>query len=302
MNLDRKETELRNHDSGRDPGGAVSGTGSTAVMDDAAKTAELRRQGEEFYSLGMFQEAIHVWTRILFLDRGNAEARQRIEAAKRAVAERHRELDSKAAEASRLLESGDVEGARSLLGSVLSVDSCHADAVALTAKLAAIERRAELSEIQPPQGSAGELAGPAKGILLRVPKGQPPPARRVGASRLKMTAFLLGAVLAFAASALYLLENWDSLVSDGTFGRGALSAGARVEHPPTPVPDLSEIHYYHGVRLFQQERYREALAELDRLDGASPWIVEARSLTMRIEERLLRGTIEASPPTLEGSK
>jgi hypothetical protein len=61
------------------------------------------------------------------------------------------------------------------------------------------------------------------------------------------------------------------------------------------VPDLSELHYYNGVRLFQQERYREALAELGRVDGASPFVADARRLTVRIEERLLRGSVDMDP-------
>jgi hypothetical protein len=93
--LDRKETELRSDEASK-PAGPVS--------DVAAKTEELALQGEELYRQGLFQQAIHVWTRILFLDRTNLEARGAIERAKRDIAERQRRLDLEIAEAARLLE------------------------------------------------------------------------------------------------------------------------------------------------------------------------------------------------------
>jgi cytochrome c-type biogenesis protein CcmH/NrfG len=290
--LDRKETELRTDEAGK-PAGPVS--------DVAAKTEELGLQGEELYRQGLFQQAIHVWTRILFLDRTNLEARGAIERAKRDIAERQRRLDLEIAEAARLFEEGDVEASRLRVRSVLSVDASHPEANLLAQEIAAHERRSEIARETPRGASEEAPAAPAKGIVLRVPKAPQSshPAERPVASGLKMVFFVTAAVVLFSASALYLYANWDSLVSDGAFGHTGVHA------PPSaveirPVPDLSELRYMNGARLFAQGRYREALAELGRVDRVSPVIGPARSLILRIEERLLRESPEAAGSTADG--
>jgi hypothetical protein len=283
--LDRKETELRSDEAGKSAG---------PISDVASKTEELSLQGEEFYRQGLFQQAIHVWTRILFLDRANLEARGAIERAKRDIAERQRRLDLEIVEAARLLEEGEVEASRLRVRSVLTVDASHPEANLLAQEIATLDRRSEIARETPRESSQEAPAAPAKGIVLRVPKSQASssPAERPIASGLKMAFFVMAGVLLFSASALYLYANWDSLVSDGAFVHPGVHAP-----PPAveiqPVPDLSELRYMNGARLFAQGRYREALSELSRVDRVSPVIGPARSLILRIEERLLREAPEA---------
>jgi hypothetical protein len=283
--LDRKETELRTDETG-----SVAGP----LGDVASKTEELARAGEEFYRQGLFQEAIHVWTRILFLDRANLEARGAIERAKRDIAEQQRRLDLETVEAARLLENGDVEASRLRVRSVLSVDASHPEANLLAREIAAVDRRSEMARETRADSSEEDPAGPAKGIVLRVPKARASTtAGRPVASGVKMAFFVTAAVVLFSASAWYLYANWDSLVSDGAFGHpGTYAPMGPVE--VGPVPDLSELRYMNGARLFAQGRYREALSELSRVDRVSPLVGPARSLILRIEERLLRGASEGA--------
>lgn len=287
--MDRKETELRTDEAGK-PAGPIGNA--------ACKTEELAATGEELYRQGRFQEAIHVWTRILFLDRANLEARGAIERAKRDIAERQRRLDLETVEAARLLEEGDLEASRLRVRAVLSVDASHPEANLLAREIAALDRRSEVAR-EPPRESVEEAAtAPARGIVLRVPRT--PVSKPTGslpiASGLKMAFFVMAAVLLFSASALYLYANWDSLVSDGAFGHPG-GRGPAPEVEMQPVPDLSELRYMNGARLFAQGRYREALSELSRVDRASPVIGPARSLILRIEERLLRGVSETAGST-----
>lgn len=278
----------------------------------ASRIAELNRQGQSHYAEGRYEEAIHVWTRILFFDRGNGDARKGIEAARKDVAERQRRLDLDVAEASRLFETADLDGARRLVRSVLAADASHSEAVALAAKLAALERR-----LEPAAGATGgitEERASSRGILLRVSRGKPSTGAQGSsvATRIGMAAFVLGALAVFAASALYLEDNWDSLVSGGAFGRTSAPASVPAVDPrDLPVPRLSDLHYFKGVRLFEQDRYREALGELSRVDRGSPYAADARSLIVRIEERLLRdgsepshgaGPAEANPAAPRGTE
>jgi hypothetical protein len=105
-----------------------------------------------------------------------------------------------------------------------------------------------------------------------------------------MAAFLLGALLLFGVSAFHLSRNWESIVSDGAFGpKAGPTTAVLPDHLAVSAPDLSRLRYYNGERLFAQGRYLEALAELRRVDRDSTVVGEARSLILRIEDRLLRG-------------
>jgi hypothetical protein len=111
-----------------------------------------------------------------------------------------------------------------------------------------------------------------------------------------MAAFLFGALCLFAAGALYVHLNWDFLVSQGPLGGARDSRSGPAEDldippPPTPV----ELHYFNASNLYAQGRYREALAELRRVDRRSPSFSAARGLILRIEEKLLRGADDGHP-------
>jgi hypothetical protein len=108
-----------------------------------------------------------------------------------------------------------------------------------------------------------------------------------------MAFFLLAAVLVFASGALYLRLNWESIVSDGAFGtNGPLDARTPLQRELPFVPDAGEMRYFNAERLAANGRYREALDELARIDRSAPIADKARSLTLRIEERLLRGVFD----------
>jgi tetratricopeptide (TPR) repeat protein len=300
--LDRRETDFK--------------TSELVVRNDdnreaPPKSFELLRQGEDLYLRGLYHQAIHVWTRVLFLDRGNPEARLRIDKAKEAVAEVQRRLDAEIAEARGLFGAGEIETARERVRSVLAADASHGEAVQLGAAIEALERRNEAPQessrdvdslaapkTTPAQGVVFP-ATPAQGVVFRVPKGSRHPSHRVGrpaTSRFKMTAFLLGTLLLFAVSAFYLRDNWEAIVSDGAFDRPAsLATSVLPDRLASSVPDLSQLRYYNGERLFAQGRYREALAELRLVDRESTVMEEARSLILRIEDRLLRGPTAPGP-------
>jgi len=290
--LDRRETDFK--------------TSELVVRDDdnpevPPKSFDLLRQGENLYSRGLYHQAIHVWTRILFLDRTNPEARLRIDKAKEAVAELQRRLDAEVAEARGLFDAGEIEGARERVRSVLAAGGSHGEAVQLAAAIEAVDRRNE----QPRESSrevetvTAPKTTPAKGVVFKVPKSPRIAAHRIGTtarSRFKMAAFLLAALLLFGVSAFYLSENWEAIVSDGAFGHPAgLATAVPPDRLAASVPDLSELRYYNGERLFAQGRYREALAELRRVDRDSAVVAEARSLILRIEDRLLRGPSGPEP-------
>jgi hypothetical protein len=62
--------------------------------DRAALIEQLLLAGLDQYFSGHYEQAIHVWTRVFFLDRGHARARAYIERARGALAERQREAEA----------------------------------------------------------------------------------------------------------------------------------------------------------------------------------------------------------------
>ena len=274
------------------------------------KADELFRQGEDLCKWGRYEQAIHVWTRMLFLERGDTRAQGAIERAKRAVAERQRELDVELAVAEELLETGDIEAAASGVRHILSLDPRHAEGHRLEERIAARKRRIDVTPT-----NAGTVAGAdhiddddvheslsrsKRGLLLRVSTKASPTLRPPGKASsqklaghrmvsLKMAGFGLGVVLVFASSALYLHLNWDSIVSDGAFVTGNALAPGGAGPVEAAVPGASELRYYNGVRLYEKGRYREALAELSLVGRDDAVSERARSLILRIEDRLLRG-------------
>lgn len=268
-----------------------------------SKSSELLRQGDELYTRGLYHQAVHVWTRILFLDRGNPDARQRIDQAKQSLAERERRLDAEIAEAKALFESGRIEEARERVRSVLAADGSHSEAVALEAAMEALERRNGPPREAPEEPAAVPVPPTtmAKGLVIKVPRGTRRSSARDGrpvGSRFKMTAFVLVAILSIAVSLLYLRVNWEAIVSDEAYRPSAdLGTALLPDRLAASAPDLSHLRYYNGERLFAQGRYREALAELRLVDRDSQVMTRARSLVLRIEDRLLRSATEQEPPS-----
>ena len=70
-----------------------SDSGSSS-SDRAALIEQLLLAGLDQYFSGHYEQAIHVWTRVFFLDRGHARARAYIERARGALAERQREAEA----------------------------------------------------------------------------------------------------------------------------------------------------------------------------------------------------------------
>ena len=251
----------------------------------------LLEQGRGLFRRGRLQQAIHVWTRILFLDRNNRAARVAIEQAKSVIAERQREMDALVLEAARRAAAGDRRGAQKRLARVLALDPRHAEGRGLWEKIEEQTRRGEArSGSLALAGSPAEDASPSQRRRVVAPSS----IKTESTSPLKMAAFFFSALCLFAAGAVYVHLNWDFLVSDG---RPLDLGNAEPNQPdldaPTSLPSLSELHYFNGTRLYTKGSYREALSELALVDPENPNFEEARSLILRIEGRLLRGVVLA---------
>src|SRR5512145_2841363 len=81
----------------------------------AARIEQLLLSGLDHYFGGRYEQAINIWTRVAFLERGHGRARAYIERARGALAERQRESDELLHRGLEAYRTGDLTGARELL-------------------------------------------------------------------------------------------------------------------------------------------------------------------------------------------
>ena len=92
---------------------------SPATDVDRDRRAErLLIDGLDQYFAGNYDDAIHIWTRVLFLDRTHSRARAYIDRARTALAERQRRTEELLETSYQLLGEGQSGAARNLLDEV----------------------------------------------------------------------------------------------------------------------------------------------------------------------------------------
>ena len=143
-----------------------------------ARVEQLLLVGLDHTSPADYEQAIHVWTRVLFLDRGHARARAYIDRARSAQAERQRESDELLHRGTEAFEDGRADAARDLLNAAVA-RGAHQDVA-----LAYLGRLDRLTTV----GGMADATVPAKSARDRrwqpfpPANGAPPPAADCGCS------------------------------------------------------------------------------------------------------------------------
>ncbi len=256
-------------------------------LDRDAKIDELLLAGLEQYFGGRYQEAINIWGRVLFLDRGHARARSYIARARGALAERLRTTEELVGEGVAALDRGDGPEARRLLSTAVASGEPHDLAHSY------LDRLDRLSPPTREPGAARRDAGDNRtgsGGLLAAS------ARPVRALPILGAAILIGVVILFAASHDLLrplvARDW----------RQTPVAGAAVTPDPLPVPRPSEVALGRARDLSQAGHLKAALGALGGVSDADPLAPEATSLRTEIQRILLEpagaayGPASAPPP------
>src|SRR5918992_45432 len=83
--------------------------------DKEARIEQLLLSGLDHYFAGQYEQAINVWTRVVFLERGHDRARAYIERARGALAERHRESEELLHRGVAAFDRGETDEARDLI-------------------------------------------------------------------------------------------------------------------------------------------------------------------------------------------
>src|ERR671918_2556039 len=243
-----------------------------------ARIEQLLLAGLDHYFAGSYEEAINLWTRVLFLDRHHDRARAYIERARSAQAERQREAEALMHQGLDAFTNGDVERARQLVGEALARGASRDLA------LGVLDRIERLGPIPVPRAEETRPIrrtrplDDATGLAGRGDRG----GRFRHASVLLMFAALGAAAVAVWGVTLPDIGGW-------TFTREATRAVPIVPPAPEtlPLPTASELYLSRGRALFQSGRLRDALVELDRVPIGDTGRAEADRLRAQIQRELL---------------
>jgi tetratricopeptide (TPR) repeat protein len=226
-------------------------------------------EGLDHYFTGRYENAIHVWTRVLFLDRSHARARAYIDRARTALAERQRRSDEMLEASQDLLDRGHTDAARHLLGEAVAVAGDDERAAALRLRLERLERVLSASRPSAVGAAASARSGMAGPWIPRH--------------------VLTAALLLIAATALvgFTYQLTDSLVPRWLGFTSSEASASRTIAQTLVVPGRGEVGLIRARNLYSRGRLAEALQVLDRVAADSPLRSDADQLRVEIQRLLL---------------
>ncbi len=260
-----------------------------APVDREARIEQLLLAGLDQYLAERYEEAIDVWTRVLFLDRSHPRARAYIERARSAIAERQRQAEELLQRGRAAIDGGVHEEARRLVHAAAAAGASQEEVRALLDRLS----RSGLGSPGPlPDPPPAPSEGSAEGrTLLREDSlragAEPGRPRR---ARLTRWTTLLGlAVVATAAVALAARGRPDLNGKAADREAHPAAAATPLQETALPLPRRAERALRQARAHAAKGRLREALAELEAVKPTDPEIAEADRLRADLQRALLGG-------------
>ena len=251
---------------------------ASADADRDALIERLLLAGLDHYFEGRYDQAVNVWTRVAFLERGHGRARAYIERARGALAERQRESDELLHHGLDAYRAGDLAGARELLTRAVA-DGGSETALLFLHRLGIAEAGQAASR---PLGADRGAAGAGRSAQRR--HAVAPPAQATN---------WIVTVLASAGIAVSILLAAQPIAS----WLGDRPAPASVVSPrssePLPVVRTAEMQLFRARTLFTGGKPYDALRLLETIDRGDPLRGDADTLTAAIQTSLL-ATVPAS--------
>ncbi|HET9372177.1 MAG TPA: hypothetical protein VFO19_18075 [Vicinamibacterales bacterium] len=254
--------DLRRLESSTTPAGA----------DRHSRTETLLVEGLDCYFGGRYEEAIHIWTRVLFLDRSHARARAYIDRARTALAERQRQSDEMLQATQELVERGQTDAARHLLAEVTAATGEDDRISAVRVRLERLERAHAASRVA--RAPHVDTAEPIPGWQW--------PRRSPSMVGLFVATGVLGVLLIAASTPL--ASSWLGL------GPGPERLAAAAGPIRFQVLGTADAALVRARTLYTWGRLPEALQALDRISEESPARPMADRLRVEIQQLLLAGS------------
>ena len=249
-----------------------------AGTDTDATIEQLLLSGLDHYFAGRYEPAIHVWTRVLFLDRGHRRARAYIERARTAIAEQQRESEELLHGGIAAFDAGDSVRARQLLRSAIQRGGPDDVAVSLLARLDRLDA-----------ASGPPVARAATAPPTTWPAS--PPRVKSGAGR-RATNWVLGTVTAAGlVAAGYVAADWARVERWLLPETLPESPGVTLPAPGLTTPEVPALAIERARGLLERGRLREALRALDVVRPDDHDRTEAEALRADIQRALLDRTL-----------
>ena len=256
------------------PTDPLHASGPTGDSDREARIEQLLLTGLDHYFAGQHEQAINVWTRVVFLERHHDRALAYIERARGAQAERQREVEELLHIGVAAYDAGETDKARDLLTRAVAEGSDTAHV--FLDRLDRMGGSVVLTDLRTDALPARPLA----------PAARTPIPRRAG----WIAASIGAVVVAFAMLIGGLpIGTWLSELQG--------SPEAAIQAPPAdPLPLIraSETILARSRTLYADGHLHDALRALDRIDVADPFRTDADRLRADIQRSLL-ATAGANP-------
>jgi tetratricopeptide (TPR) repeat protein len=241
-----------------------------------ARVEQLLLTGLDHYFAGRYEHAIHVWTRVLFLDRGHARACAYIDRARSALAERQRESEELLHRGTAAFDGGEVTDARRLLTAAVERGAPPEVALAYLGRLDRLEASAGVPELAPDP--------------LDTPLPETSNAPRAFSRRQTVVA---GIAASLAVTALaWFAGAWLDLTAVATGKRADVAPSATID--PVPVPNASDIVLARAKALYETGRLQDAIRLLATIGPADTNRAEGDRMLADIQRTLL-ASADATP-------
>ncbi len=234
-----------------------------AGPDRDSRVESLLVEGLDRYFAGRYEDAVHIWTRVLFVDRAHPRARAYIDRARTALAERQRRSDELLHASQTLLDQGRTGAARQLLTEAIAVTGDDERAAALRMRLDRAERaRTGMPAVEAPSSTAVSSVD----AYLQAP------------------ALWWGLVGVTALVMLWLVAR---VVLPASQSAEPAMTPAAVASSVVPVLSSSDVALVRARTLYARGRLADALRALDRVAIESSLRTEADQLRVEIQRLLL---------------
>jgi hypothetical protein len=248
------------------------------------RVEQLLLQGLDAYFAGEYETAVHVWTRVLFLDRGHARARAYIERARSAQAERQRESEELLHRGVAAFDRGDATDARELLEAAVSRGASPDVALSYLGRLDRLE------PARPAPDHPHALAPIAE------PVAHAPHAARDGWRRTAALALVLTAGGAVALLAATMLLDVSDVRDALKLTRDVAVAQPAAEEA-VPVPRVAELALTRARTQYAGGHAADALRTMDAIPDSDPLRADADRLRAEIQRALLAAApVPVTPP------
>src|SRR5687767_3727351 len=256
---------------------APADQGPATDADREALIEKLLLAGLDHYFEGRYEQAVNVWTRVAFLERGHGRARAYIERARGALAEQLRESEELLHTGIEAYKAGDLRAARELLTRAVAEGGANETALMFLQRLGHVEAATQAPRAEPPRGSFRSAF-----------RAEAATDRTNWFSTVLVSAAIVAVVLLLAQP----IATWLGELPVAP----AESRSERIE--PLPIVRASETRLARARELYGSGRLRDALRLLDEIDVADPLRPEADQLKADVQRNLL-STAAQTPPAAE---